>query len=292
MTFRTVWLHLRVPFSFFLLPVFLFALSQSDALRLGTLDWIRVAVVWVVIHLLLYPASNAYNSYFDKDEGSIGILETPPPVDKTLFYVAWALDLLALLLGIWVGWPFVAYLLIYGFISKAYSHPAIRLKKYPVMSWLIVSLFQGGFTYLMTLQAIDRLPIAELMKPQPLLAALLCTMNLLAVYPITQIYQHEEDSRRGDLTMSRLLGVRGTFLNAVFWFAVSLVGFYQYFRGAALFWLLPVCLLPGVVYFLLWYWRVNRDVRQADFRSAMTMTLLSGTGLNFFFLFLLILTGS
>ncbi|MGV3561237.1 UbiA family prenyltransferase [Larkinella arboricola] len=292
MTFRTVWLHLRVPFSFFLLPVFLFALSQSDALRLGTLDWVRVAVVWVVIHLLLYPASNAYNSYFDKDEGSIGILETPPPVDKTLFYVAWALDLLALLLGIWVGWPFVVYLLIYGFISKAYSHPAIRLKKYPVMSWLIVSSFQGGFTYLMTLQAIDRLPIAELTKPQPLLAALLCTMNLLAVYPITQIYQHEEDSRRGDLTMSRLLGVRGTFLNAVFWFAVSLVGFYQYFGGAALFWLLPVCMLPGVVYFLLWYWRVNRDVRQADFRSAMTMTLLSGTGLNFFFLFLLILTGS
>ncbi|MFD1142043.1 UbiA family prenyltransferase [Larkinella insperata] len=292
MTFRTVWLHLRVPFSFFLLPVFLFALTQSDALRSGALDWVRVAVIWVAIHLLLYPASNAYNSYFDKDEGSIGILETPPPVDKTLFYVAWGLDGLALLLGVWVGWPFVVYLLVYGFISKAYSHPAVRLKKYPIASWLIVSLFQGGFTYLMTLQAFDRLPVADLIKPQPLLAALLCTMNLLAVYPITQIYQHEEDSRRGDLTMSRLLGVGGTFLNAVCWFALSLVGFYRYFGGATMFWLLPVCLLPGVVYFLFWYRRVHRDVGQANFRSAMTMTLLSGTGLNFFFLFLLILTDS
>ncbi|KAA9349613.1 UbiA family prenyltransferase [Larkinella humicola] len=292
MTFRTVWLHLRVPFSFFLLPVFLFALSQSEQLHRGTLDWGRVAVIGAVIHLLLYPASNAYNSYFDKDEGSIGILETPPPVDKTLFYVAWALDLLALVIGVWIGWPFVAYLLIYGLISKAYSHPIIRLKKYPIASWLVIGLFQGGFTYLMSLQAIDGLPILELAKPRPLLAALLCTLNLLAIYPITQVYQHEEDGRRGDLTMSRLLGVRGTFLNTLIWFTLSLAGFYAYFRGETVFWLFPVCLLPGVLYFLFWANRVFRDERQADFRSAMTMTLLAGTGLNVFFLFLLVLTDS
>ncbi|GAB3326421.1 hypothetical protein GCM10027299_25410 [Larkinella ripae] len=292
MTFRTVWLHLRVPFSFFLLPVFLFALSQSSALRLGTLAWGRVAVIWAVIHLLLYPASNAYNSYFDKDEGSIGILEAPPPVDKTLFYVAWALDGLAILIGFWIGWPFVGYLLIYGFISKAYSHPAIRLKKYPVLSWLVIGLFQGGFTFLMTLQALDQLPILDLTKNRLLLAALLCTLNLLAVYPITQIYQHEEDGRRGDLTMSRLLGIRGTFLNAMIWFVLSLIGFYWYFDGQPVFWLLPGCLAPGVVYFGLWYRRVHQDKGEATFRSAMTMTLLSGTGLNVFFLFLLILTDS
>jgi hypothetical protein len=292
MTFRTVWLHLRVPFSFFLLPVFLFALSQSAKFQEGTLDWGRVAVIWAVIHLLLYPASNAYNSYFDKDEGSIGILETPPPVDKILFYVAWALDTLALVIGVWIGWTFVAYLLIYGLISKAYSHPAIRLKKYPIASWLVIGLFQGGFTYLMSLQAIDELPVMELTKSRHLLAALLCTLNLLAIYPITQVYQHEEDGHRGDLTMSRLLGIRGTFLNTVIWFALSLGGFYWYFEGTTVFWLLPVCLLPGVVYFLFWTIRVFRDIRQADFRSAMMMTLLSGTGLNVFFVLLLILTDS
>ncbi|WP_138993613.1 UbiA family prenyltransferase [Larkinella sp. C7] len=292
MTFRTVWLHLRVPFSFFLLPVFLFALSQSESLRQGTLDWGRVTVIGAVIHLLLYPASNAYNSYFDKDEGSIGILETPPPVDKTLFYVAWALDLLALAIGVWIGWAFVAYLLIYGLISKAYSHPIIRLKKYPIASWLVIGLFQGGFTYLMSLQAIDALPVFNLLTFRPLLAALLCTLNLLAIYPITQVYQHEEDGRRGDLTMSRLLGVRCTFLNTLIWFTLSLAGFYVYFRGETVFWLLPVCLLPGVLYFLFWANRVFRDERQADFRSAMRMTLLAGTGLNVFFLFLLVLTDS
>ncbi|WP_234735730.1 UbiA family prenyltransferase [Tellurirhabdus bombi] len=284
MTPRAIWLHLRVPFSFFLLPVFTFALSQSPRP-----DWVRAGLVLVIIHLLLYPASNAYNSYFDKDEGSIGILEAPPAVDKALFNVAWVLDVVALVLGIWVGWWFVAYLLIYGFISKAYSHPAIRLKKYPLISWVIVSMFQGGFTYIMTLQAINGLPIADVFRVKPLLAGLLCTLNLLAVYPITQVYQHEEDARRGDLTMSRLLGVRGTFLNAIFFFMLSLTGFYVYFNGKVVFWLLPLCLLPGILFFLGWFRRVAKDVNQADFRSAMRMTLLSGLGLNIFFLILLFL---
>jgi len=287
MSFRAVWSHLRVPFSFFLLPVFLFALSQSPRP-----DWVRTVVVLLTIHFLLYPASNAYNSYFDKDEDSIGLLERPPAVDKTLFHVAWALDILALLIGWWVGFPFVVYLLVYGVISKAYSHPLIRLKKYPVTSWLIVSLFQGGFTYLMTLQAINHLSIGALLSFRPLLAAGLCTLNLLATYPVTQIYQHEEDARRGDLTMSRLLGIRGTLLNAVFLFTLILLGFYLYFGGMPVFWLLPVCLLPGIVFFLQWYQRVRSDVRQANFRSAMRVTWLAGSGLNLFFIFLLILTYS
>ncbi|WP_266363034.1 UbiA family prenyltransferase [Tellurirhabdus rosea] len=284
---RALWLHLRVPFSFFLLPVFLFALSESPAPDAG-----RAVAVLLIIHLLLYPASNAYNSYFDKDEGSIGILENPPPVDKTLYYAAWALDLAALALGIWVGWPFVGYLLVYGLISKAYSHPSVRLKKYPIASWLIVSLFQGAFTFVMTMQALNAFSFAEAVRPHILLAGAVCTLNLLAIYPITQVYQHDEDARRGDLTMSRLLGIRGTFVSAVVCFGLSLAGFYTYFHGKPVFWLLPACLLPGVAFFLLWFRRVWGDTSQANFRSAMRMTLLAGLGLNIFFLMLFFLNFS
>lgn len=287
MSLRAVWLHLRVPFSLFLLPVFWFALSQSI-----TPDPVRTVAVLFIVHLLLYPASNAYNSYFDKDEGAIGLLEVPPPVDRTLFYVAWGLDAVALLLGLFVGWPFVAGLFIYGLISKAYSHDRIRLKKYPVASWLIVSVFQGGFTYLMTYQAISNLPFADLMRLQPLLAALLCTLNCMALYPITQVYQHAEDARRGDLTLSRLLGVRGTFVCAVVVFAASLTGFYVYFDGKSPFYLLLAFILPAMAFFLIWYAQVYRDVNRADFRSAMRMTMLAGLGLNGFFLTLLFLSRS
>ncbi|GAA4410739.1 hypothetical protein GCM10023187_35710 [Nibrella viscosa] len=287
MTARAVWLHLRVPFSFFLLPVFWFALSQSPQSDTG-----RALAVVLIIHLLLYPASNAYNSYYDKDEGSIGILETPPPVDRTLFYVAWGLDIVALVLGAFIGWPFVLYLLIYGTISKAYSNDRIRLKKYPILSWLVVGTFQGGLTYLMTYQAINNLPLRALADPRPLLAALLCTLNLLAIYPITQVYQHDEDSRRGDLTMSRLLGIRGTFVCAIVMFGLSVTGYYFYFEGGSPFYMLLGYLLPAAGFFLFWFWQVYHDAGKASFRSAMRMTLLAGLGLNAFFLTLLWLNHS
>jgi len=284
MTLRSILLHLRLPFSLFLLPVFWFVLSQSD-----TPDVTRSLLVAFILHFLLYPASNAYNSFFDKDEESIGILENPPPVNQSLHYVAWGLDIVALLLGALVGWPFVFYLLIYGLISKAYSHDRIRLKKYPVWSWLIVSYFQGGFTYLMTLQAINNIPLDQLLTARTLLASLLCTLNVMAMYPITQIYQHAEDARRGDLTLSRLLGLQGTFLCAFLVFSCSMLGFYFYFEGQFPFYLLLGFILPAMVFFSLWYLRVRQNSTRADFRSAMRMTILACIGLNGFFLTLLLM---
>lgn len=284
MTFRAIILHLRLPFSLFLLPVFWFALSQSVTPNLG-----NSLLVAFILHFLLYPASNAYNSYFDKDEESIGILENPPPVDQRLHYVAWGLDILALVLGTFVGWPFVLYLFLYGLISKAYSHDQIRLKKYPVWSWLIVSSFQGGFTYLMTLQAINNIPLDQLFTAQTLLAGLICTLNVMAMYPVTQIYQHAEDARRGDLTLSRLLGIQGTFLCALLVFMGSLLGFYIYFEGRSPFYLLLAFILPAIIFFGLWFLRVRTDATRADFRSAMRMTILSCLGLNGFFLTLLLM---
>ncbi|WP_020602765.1 UbiA family prenyltransferase [Spirosoma spitsbergense] len=281
MSLRDIGLHLRVPFSFFLLPVFWFALSQSAHPDVG-----RTWAVVLIIHLLLYPASHAYNSYYDKDEDSIGMLASPPPVDRTLWWVALGLDALALLLGIGVGWPFVGYLLVYGLISRAYSYDRIRLKKYPVLSWLIVGSCQGGLTYLATYQAINQVPVAELLQPSLLLAATLCSLNILAVYPITQVYQHAEDGRRGDLTMSRLLGIRGTFWCTAILFALTMIGFYIFFRGQAPFYGLQLCLLPATVYFVRWYSRVHRNPNAADYRSAMRMTLLAGIGLNLFFIIL------
>lgn len=70
----STWLHLRIPFSFFLMPVFLFAVSISPEPAL----W-RTVLVFFITHFLLYPASNGFNSYYDKDENSIGALEKPPP---------------------------------------------------------------------------------------------------------------------------------------------------------------------------------------------------------------------
>lgn len=281
---RDLLLHLRIPFSLFLMPVYWFALSQSQHPHLG-----RAVAVFVILHLLIYPASNAYNSYFDRDEGPIGGLEHPPPVDERLHRLAWALDGLALVLSlVLVGWPFAVAMLVYSTISKAYSNDKIRLKKYPVLSWLVIGLFQGGFTYLAVLQAVDNLPLAEFTRWQHGFPALLATANLLGFYPMTQIYQHDEDARRGDLTMSRLLGIRGTFLFTGAVFGLVTLGFFFFLRektafGIPQFVLYLACLGPVVIYFLTWQLRAFRDAHQANFRATMNLNALGSLSLNAFF---------
>jgi 4-hydroxybenzoate polyprenyltransferase len=131
---RSTWQHLRIPFSYYLLPVYLFSLSVSPNINGSRLFW-----VFFIVHFLLYPASNGYNSYFDKDEKSIGGVKNPLPVSKGLYYMSLLFDMAAVVLGfVMINLTFAIMLFVYGLISKAYSHPLIRLKKYPLAGWLIV----------------------------------------------------------------------------------------------------------------------------------------------------------
>jgi 1,4-dihydroxy-2-naphthoate octaprenyltransferase len=285
----STWLHLRIPFSFFLLPVSLFALGISPAPVL----W-RTGLAFFITHFLLYPASNGFNSYYDKDEDSIGGLEKPPPVQRELLFVSLVLDAAALLLGILLGWPFVAGLFVYGLISKMYSHEGVRLKKYPVVSWLLASMFQGAWTFGMVYQAINDVPVGEVLQPKILGGAVLTTLLLMGFYPMTQIYQHAEDARRGDLTISRLLGIRGTFVFTFLVFAVAFGGFFVFFYqfySLRFFWLLMACLAPAILFFAWWYAKARREENAADFHRAMRLNLLSALGTNLFFIMLGLLKG-
>ena len=275
-------LHLRIPFSFFLLPVYLFALSISSEYSLAD-----ALLIFFIIHFLLYPASNGYNSYFDKDEGSIGGLEHPPPVSKQLYDMSLALDFFAVLLGLLISWPFALMLLVYGLVSKAYSHPAVRLKKYAVISWLVAGFFQGFFTFLMVYVGVNHANWADLGQPVVWTAAALTSLMLWGSYPMTQVYQHEEDTRRGDRTLSYRLGVVGTFHFTAAVFSLVAGGFFWYYHRwfttveGVLFLLF---LLPVLAYFALWYRQVSKDESYANFRSTMRLNFVSGMCLNVFFL--------
>jgi 1,4-dihydroxy-2-naphthoate octaprenyltransferase len=281
---RSARLHLRVPFSFFLLPVFLFAWSISPDPEL----W-RVVLVFIILHFLLYPASNGYNSYYDKDEDSIGGLEKPPPVSKELLYVSLFLDMVALLLGIFLGWWFVLGLFVYGAVSKAYSDDRIRLKKYPVISWCIAGFFQGAFTFIMAYQAMNNTSLNSALQPVVVTAAFLTTFILMGSYPMTQVYQHAEDARRGDLTLSRLLGIRGTFIFTTVVFLAAMGAYYLYFTSyftLQYFLVYVLCLSPGLLFFLWWFARVLQSESAVNFRSTMRLNFLTATGMNIFFLLL------
>lgn len=280
---KSTLLHLRIPFSFFLLPVFLLACVIVEVR-----NWENLLLSFIILHFFLYPASNGYNSYFDKDEQSIGGLKNPPKVSKELYWIALIFDLAALILGMFISVEFVVMIFIYGLISKAYSHPAIRLKKYPIAGWLAAGIFQGYFTYLLSYIAIADISILETFELSIQIPGMLSTLLLLGSYPMTQVYQHEEDSKRGDLTMSRLLGIRGTFHFTAIAFTIATGGFTHYFNDfftiseAVLF---PTFLAPVLIYFGIWYLRVRKNPSKADFGSTMRLNFLSSAMLNAFFLF-------
>lgn len=280
---RSAWLHLRIPFSFFLMPVYFFALGISPNFGGSRLLW-----SWLIIHFFLYPASNGYNSYFDKDEKSIGGLKNPPPVNKGLYCLSLLFDLAAILLGFLKISPlFAVLLLFYGLVSKAYSHPSVRLKKFPIAGWLTVGIFQGFFTFLMCYVGINDFGIENLLNARVLIPATLSTIILLGTYPMTQVYQHEEDAKRGDRTISLLLGVRGTFTFVLIIFTLAAAGYVWYFYSfyelrfgiAFLMFLTPV-----VIYFLVWFLLVLKNPAKANFAYTMWLNFLSALCLNGFFI--------
>ncbi|WP_426059696.1 UbiA family prenyltransferase [Hymenobacter sp. B1770] len=279
-------LLLRIPFSIYLMPVFWFGLS---ALRGPWSGW-KAAGVFVVLHLLAYPASNGYNSYYDKDEGSIGGLKAPPKVTPELLHLVWLFDALAVVGAALISLPFAALVVAYLLVSKAYSYDGIRLKKYPLLSTVVVVVFQGAFTFLMT-QVGAGATATQLLEKTNLLLALVSTLFLCGSYPLTQVYQHAEDARRGDRTLSLRLGIRGTFVFA----AAGLLA------GAATlglaYWLrqemrpLLIFLVatgPVVVLFSRWAWRVWQDEAAADFEHTMRMNQVSSLCMSAAFIAMLL----
>lgn len=279
---KSTWLHLRIPFSIFLMPVFLFALSQATQIH-----WANTIIAFIAIHIFLYPASNGYNSYFDKDKGSIGGLEKPPAVEKELYYVSLVFDFLAILLGLCVSWEFALALFIYGLVSKAYSHPSVRIKKMPLASWFIVGFFQGFFTYVMSSMAVQGASLSMLNTHYTVVPAILAMMLLLGSYPMTQVYQHDEDQNRGDRTLSLLLGIKGTFALTAFAFMVANLGFVFYFlalQKILSLWIFELSLLPVLAFFGLWFWKVLKDEKKADFKNTMLLNKISSICLSVAFI--------
>ncbi|MBC7448012.1 MAG: prenyltransferase [Hymenobacteraceae bacterium] len=212
---------LRIPFSVYLMPVFWFALafvpiscSETAQSFDATFEWdaspAQALAVFLILHLLVYPASNGFNSWHDRDTGPIGGLAAPPPPPPVLLPLVRALDVAAFALALLLDMRFAGLLLAYILVSRAYSAPPLRLKARPYLGTAAVVIFQGFVTYL-AVQAGSGVASDYLFSAFNLTAGAGVSLLLLGSYPLTQIYQHAEDAARGDRTLSRALGVAGTF---------------------------------------------------------------------------------
>jgi 4-hydroxybenzoate polyprenyltransferase len=276
------WKHLRILFSFYLMPVFFFALALTP-----NLSGDRLLMVFVTLHLFLYPSSNGYNSYFDKDEKSIGGLRNPPKVTKGLYYLSLFFFVISLILGLKINWQFSSMLLVYSLVSMAYSHPTIRLKKYPYLSWIVAGFFQGCFTFGMAYAGLSDFGWDVFTKSHVMIPGFLTSLMLWGSYPLTQVYQHEEDAKRGDITLSLKLGKKGTFVFSSIWFLVTGICFSWFFldrnQESGFFGFL-LAMLPVVLYFLIWFSFVRKDEEKyTNYNWAMWMNRISAIALNIFF---------
>lgn len=258
----------------------MFAVSQARSF-----DWLKVMVVFGVLHLLVYPASNAYNSYMDQDEGSIGGLRNPPKAQRSLYYLTIAMDVSAILVSLLLDVFFAAGIFLYILASRAYSYRGIRLKKYPLPGYATVIFFQGAFTFYICSRVLG--------APEHLLmAAVACSFLIAGVYPLTQIYQHEADRKDGVKTISMVAGYIGTFMLTLFMFAIAMVLLFIYFNQSGKishFWILQGFMIPVVSYFLYWFNQTWKDTRAANFDHTMRMNLIAAVCMNTCFTVLTIL---
>ena len=270
---RDTILHLRIPFSLFLFPIFCFAVSQAS-----TLHWMNILVVFISLHFFIYPGSNVYNSYMDNDTGSIGGLKNPPPATIKLYYASIIMDTIGLMLCIFVNLWLALIMLVFIAVSKAYSWRGIRIKKYGILSWLIVVIFQGGFTFMLVNMCAEDAFSVQWFSHKNIECMIIATLLIGGFYPLTQIYQHEEDSARGDITISYRLGVIGTFIfTASFFVLANGVAFYYFnsFYSVRHFFFFNLCLLPVTAYFLYWFIVTLRDRSKADYDHSARMSVIS-----------------
>jgi 4-hydroxybenzoate polyprenyltransferase len=173
--------------------------------------WLQEAlwalVIWVVF---LNGGTLAINSVFDRDEGDIGYLNTPPPLPRYLLHFSVALLVGGQLLAFTLPAGFrIAYAICFG-MSILYSVPPFRFKAVAGVDWVINMWGFGTLTpyaaWAATGRPLDLGHALVLLAFCPLFAGL---------YPLTQLYQFEEDRRRGDRTLALIVGMRASLVVAL-----------------------------------------------------------------------------
>jgi len=199
--------HLRWPYQTLLLS----GTYGISILFVQEPDFSLFTQYFVLWHLGLYGGATAFNSYWDKDEGPIGGLKNPPPMRP---WMRWASFFLMMVPAPFLIYDIVSdtlplasmgvYLLSF-FLFWAYSSPIIRWKGHPYLSVLVIFLSTGTNGFFMGYFSSSGMSISLL----SLIAACGVASILVSLYPISQLFQLEEDQRRGDHTLALKIGVKG-----------------------------------------------------------------------------------
>ena len=182
--------------------------------------YVTALIAWVGC---LNAGTLALNSAFDQDEGDIGYLDAPPPVPRYLAVVSIALMAIgqAIALTLPLGFA-IAYAVCFA-MSVAYSVPPVRLKAVAGADWAINVIGVGVLTPYAGWAA-----TGAALRPEGTWIFIGFGLLFGALYPLTQLYQFEEDETRGDRTLARMLGIGPSLAVSL---AAAILAFASFWRG-------------------------------------------------------------
>lgn len=274
MLIRDLLIHLRLHFQLLLAPIFLWGYFLAGG-RPDRDFWLG----FLAFHIFLYGGITAFNSYYDRDEGPVGGLVKPPPVTQALLPFSLMVQALGAVLAAFVNLPFlVIYLIIFG-MGLAYSHPRIRWKSRPLAGLATVALGQGILASLGGWVCAK--PDLLALDGMSWLGILAVTMITTGFYPLTQIYQIDEDRARGDRTFAVWAGPQGVFTFAIATqslAAILLVGMISRLLGPLDAFVVAIfygALLSGTI---LWARRFDKTRVLDNYRRIMGINALTSLG--------------
>ncbi len=219
----------------------------------------------------------------DRDQTPIGGLQHPMQPTKQLYHATLFLDLTALLISFIISPWFLLGILLYIIASRLYSYRGIRLKQYPIAGFITVAFCQGGLIFFISYHAIS----PQLTLDVPIVPCIISSCLIGALYPLTQVYQHEADRKDGVTTISYLLGIRGSFLFSAILFLTATLLLNQRFdknEDMNSFYLYLLITLPVVLFFLYWMMKVWKDERAVNFKNSLMMNIIATVCTSAFFI--------
>lgn len=228
-------------------------------------------ISFLLIYIFLFGGTNVYNSYFDKDEGPIGGLEHPPKVTLWMYYVAWAIQIIGLIISSLILPLFGLIFLFSIVLFWLYSGPTFRFKGKPLLSFLVIGI---GTVFNTTI--LGYLMAGGSGLPTNLIiSAIGSSFLILSMYPVSQAYQIDEDNRRGDVTFAVRYGIKGVKINFLILFLLGIIllsysFLFNPYLGMTTF-------IAGIIVYISVWQKIKRiSGSQNEYKSIMRLKYVSG----------------
>lgn len=236
-----------------LLPVSLFAISQQ-----AHVSFLVSSQLVLLLHVLVFPS--AYMFELQVKNGNTKVI-TP----------ALAFDVAALFIASFMSYQVLVLVAAYTLVYKLYFHPVVRIKKYAILSLIMVMLTNGALIF-----SLVDVATTSSAQTQHALAIQATSILVGAFYMLSLLFTQKEDAQFGDVTLATRMGTKRLINFATILFVVSLVMMLLHFVSTKQlfhFYLFMLFFAPVAAYFR--WWARQGKANEVVFESKFTIVFFN-----------------